>query len=298
MSREVLTPFGSLHVTAKDNDDFSYIITNTKYSQLLLENEYHICVAEPLVKQTTYRNAMFARGIYLNHHTGAPADLYYSTERVNFQLREPYNNAENLNDKIFWGYALKLYLTFRAVQTQALHLKGALVKSPANRLYLLLGRGGSGKSTLSKALNKKGYQVLSNTHCIYKDHYIWGVNTWIRTRENKSEHMIEATDHNTISNGALSGCYILNEYNKNNFEINNIDQNSAVSWVLHFGNAIGNYDLKEDIIDIDPSNFNQFDLLSQQLELTFNFCKENSIQQLTLDAYDDRSLDLFIKIAY
>ena len=104
---------------------FKVILIETKFDQ----------IPQNVLKYSkgTYRAKYFQKGLYLGHHTGPPAIIDVSDNKMILI-------GTNL-DEIMWKYGVKFLLTLAAFENDAIHLKASAFIYK-DRIFLLTGRGG------------------------------------------------------------------------------------------------------------------------------------------------------------
>lgn len=238
---------------------------------------------------TNYRRTMFSRGLYLGHHLGPPADIEIVGGDV-ININSP-DMTESMCDKIIWTFVVKLVLTLTSLRNGALHLKGVALRKD-EEILLLVGRGGSGKTTLSNTLAHFGYQVIANTHCVVKDSYIWGINTWIRTRMHNTSDIYTSPANNVKQEGHLRRICVY-EYNASGIcEVRPLNRELARAFLTFFSAGIANYDLKEDIVDCATGSFVQrYEMLSTELALIDELVSSVPVNYISCDNSSKNALD-------
>ncbi len=215
-----------------------------------------------------------------------------STDMLNIVLK---NGCLNDYTKIFWNYALKLYLSTMSFQHSALHLKATTLSDKNGNALLVIGKGGSGKSTLAEKLNLFGYKTLSNTHTIYKDGYVWGMNTWIRKRSENSQHYIPPSPLKTERFAKLKSIIIFEKNESPEYHEEPLNIEHAINFIIQFGLATCNYDLKEDLSELFESSLEYLSHSQREYFLLTKMLNSVPIKYLTGDIHNNSTLD---KILY
>jgi hypothetical protein len=121
----------------------------------------------------SYRSVRLQRGYYVTEHFGPPAGLI---------IRENYYFLFGSDfSKLVWGYLVKALLTRWAVMRGQLHLKAAAF-AMGEVGFLVVGRGGGGKTVLLKEACAHGASFISNTHVILDGSFCQGVATNVKVR--------------------------------------------------------------------------------------------------------------------
>jgi hypothetical protein len=256
-ARTYPTPFGNLTILADDalffNDE---VLTFCQYQCPLASEEFTILITavDKHYPACCYRAETFSQGLYIGHHLGLPGSIMFSPSGINLSI--PGASIPQLR-KLFWCYALKVYLTLMAQKYGALHLKGTVVGHRNGKAMLLLGRGGGGKTTLSRFLQQHGMEILSNTHAIVVQNKVWPVPCWIRVRDEQGvSHYIQPGQTSSTSNPLTLTRLLWVSWNSlEQFEFRDIPAELAFSQLLYYSLASINYDLKEDLYDFSPSDF-------------------------------------------
>ncbi len=195
----------------------------------------------------TYREkVMSQKGFYIGHHFGEKAFLRVINNEIHL--------CSNNYNRILWSYITKYILTIRCLECGWIHLKAAAVEYK-NEIYIIIGRGGSGKTELIKRMSILGAKIISNTHLVIRDKDIIGVESNIRVRDNKEKDLyippeecfnICAFGKNTHPIKAL----VWNNYrNDKESIITELQSDCMLALVGKFGNALDAWELKEDIFD-------------------------------------------------
>ena len=288
-------PFGKLKKYCKGDAVCKGVIANGNYKCKFSNDEYNIYMGYALSNiDKTYRAVQMKKGLYLGHNMGNPCDLHIDRNNIFLYMKDSANY-----EKVFWGFAIKYIFTMAALEKNVLHIKGLLLKDHREKLYLLLGKGQSGKTTLGIELEKKGYKVVSNTHCFVKGEYVWGINSWIRLRSGVSQKYLIPSDTDEVLDGKIEKCYVVDWNNQGEFKIDtSISDLEKYLYIRNFVAAIGNYDLKEEVWDYTSQNRN----IKEKINL---FCKEdemiksfmaNTIQFIDIDSRNENCLNKFIEI--
>lgn len=240
-------PFGLINVYSKTEEIIANVINSPHYINKFSDMIYNVYFEKEFHDiDNSYRAKQMQKGIYLGHNIGKPCNLKIDGETI--YLYSPDFTAKDYQ-KVFWTFLIKYILTDASLKNNAEHFKGTLIRCPDNKLIVFLGRGGSGKTTIAQKLQNYNYKLLSNTHCILKDDYIWGINSWVRIRNNqkKDSYYID------LNPGTLEGHihkFFIVEYNTCGAYNETILNNSYFSiYFKYFSSAIVNYDLKEEVLD-------------------------------------------------
>ena len=144
----------------------------------------------------SYREKRMGEGLYLGHHIGQPAKLKIIDD-YNMALfhPEPFN--------IIRWHLSKYIVNVFALKQNKLYLKGGAV-AYKGRAFLILGRGGAGKTELINKLCENGASFISNTHLLIDALMVKGINTNIRIRKNGKDEF--------VSRDKLHGENVVKEY--------------------------------------------------------------------------------------
>jgi hypothetical protein len=233
-----------------------------------------------------YRSERLLAGHYLGHHIGKPAVLVkHSAKETMVVSADP--------GRIFWTFFLKFALTVHHLEQGMLHLKAAAV-ARAGRATLFVGRGGAGKSTIVRALCRRGAALVSNTHCLVGAGMVQGLATAVRARAGSSERFVSATDFvgswNVESHPIGSIVFLSGK--APTFSVIRMPPLSAAVLAQQFAAAIGNYDLKEDVADYCGTLHRTAELLQRELALVRDHLERLPAALIELDADDEHHLDL------
>ncbi|MBO5484008.1 MAG: hypothetical protein J5979_02205 [Lachnospiraceae bacterium] len=195
----------------------------------------------------TYREKMMSqKGFYIGHHFGDKAYLRIENNEIHL--------CSNNYNRIIWSYVVKYVLTIKCLEYGWLHLKAAAVDYN-NEIYIIFGRGGSGKTELIKKMSSFGGKIISNTHLIVREKDIIGIESNIRVRDDEGldfylppEKCFDNCEFgkNIHPVKALIWC---NYRNDKNGMITEMKTDYMLSLVRKFGNALDAWELKEDVFD-------------------------------------------------
>lgn len=286
-------PFGKINLYRKRNDICKGVLLSGNYNKKFSDKVYNIYMGFKIEDaDSTYRGNQMSRGIYLGHNLG-------SSCKMNIKDNNIYINVEKDEDysKVFWSFILKYILTKASLDENVLHIKGSLIRGLNGELILLLGKGGSGKTTLGKMLQEFGYRIISNTHCLVKDDYIWGINSWTRIRNDKGQKYIEPPKNICKMDGKIKKCFIVNCNNVGTFNLTKVDEKYLYYYIRNFVSAINNYDLKEEVWDYMSENniSRKMDLFEVEDDLIKTFIRQK-ILLLSNDTLNNECLEKLLKV--
>ncbi len=283
-------PFGCLNIYSKTKDIVQGVLKPTNYIKKFSQDEYNVYLENEFNDfDNTYRSKQMRKGIYLGHNIGLPCNIKISDKNI-YVYSDEFSKEDY--KKVFWNFIIKFILTEASIKKHAIHFKGTLIKSPNGKLIVLLGRGGSGKTTIANELINYNYKLLSNTHCIYKEGYIWGIDSWLRIRNHDStEHYLLNPFQNNTIEGTLDKLVIVEYNNLGNYFEKEINKNEFSNYFKFFSSAIINYDLKEEIFDYCSNDiFDFIKILNEEDEIISNIYK-SSIKFLSVDVRSQNSLN-------
>lgn len=250
-------PFGKINVYSDDLtiiNKVKLIIVPSNYKLKFADVEYNIFIENNAFEpDKTYRATQMLKGIYLGHNLGTPCLLRIENNNIHI-----YTKDKTYYPAIIWNFVLKYIFSKVALDFNVLHIKGLLLKNAKGKLYLFLGKGNSGKTTLAKNLREYGCAIVSNTHCFIENNYIWGINSWIRERDEKGNSVYLANmDSNEIDcfDGNLEKMFIINYNKENHYHYYKTEKIYAYYYLRNFSTALTNYDLKEEVWDYFSNNF-------------------------------------------
>jgi hypothetical protein len=234
----------------------------------------------------TYREKMMRRGSYRGHHVGPPARLRLVDE-THIALAHPDPGT------IIWSLVVKYVLTVFAARCGVLHLKGAAV-SHRGRALLVLGRGGSGKTEVVRELGARGARLLANTHLLIDGAAVHGVRSNIRVRDGgRDVHVpLEGTGLEVQEGWLPIGGVLLMDYRHDGHQVlEPLPPRVARANLRYFGEAVSNWELKEDMADLTGSDPVAFaDLVNRTEDLLDAFCTDHEIHHATLDVRSPEGL--------
>jgi hypothetical protein len=192
----------------------------------------------------TYRQAAMARGFYIGHHFGKPVHLRMHSQRIILRGE----NAE----AVIWPYLVKYLLTMESIAQGYLHLKTAAI-GWNGRAFLILGRGGAGKTVLLRHLCAMGATALCNTHALVKHGFVYGVQTLIRVRTNDSEEFVTPYEwtqgRNSRDPFRIAGIIWYQHRTDTTVRIDQLAPEALLENARLFSEAVANWELKEDFAD-------------------------------------------------
>ena len=122
----------------------------------------------------TYREKMMQKGYYIGHYFGDPIKIKV------ISFNEIHLCAKDY-DRVLWSFITKYLITIFCIEKGYLHIKAAVAERN-NKAFLIVGRGGSGKTEFLKKLCENGLNYVANTHSIINGNDVFGINTNIRIR--------------------------------------------------------------------------------------------------------------------
>lgn len=286
--RRVSMPFGWLHISSANPLQLGEeILRSESYSHRFANDRYdlNLNVGQEELDVRSYRSQMAQRGVYLGHHMGEPVQIAANDKEVSLRYRP---DAFEVYQKLVWSYALKLILTASALNAQALHLKASTLFW-RGKAILLIGRGGSGKTTLARFLESTGFEFRGNTHALVKEGHVWAINTWRRLREGNTQHY-EMFSIPGCYDAPLDGVFVIDHNTKGEFTAKVLDNAVSSAFLTYFSAATGNYDLKEDLTDLHcslPCFEDRIQNLSKEYSLIQQFVRSNPIHYLSADLQND-----------
>lgn len=286
-------PFGRLKIHRKKSELCRNVLADADYKSKFSDCEYNVYIGYDFDNvDKTYRAVQMQKGLYLGHNIGKPCKLHI--EKNNLYL---YMNESKDYEKVFWSFAIKYILTAVGLEKEVLHIKGLLLRSPKGKMYLLLGKGQSGKTTLGKELEKKGYKIVSNTHCFVKGNYVWGINSWVRVRNTDGQEYVIPEKCNLFLDGEIEKSYVIDWNNQAQIKrYDNINMEEKYLYLKNFVAAICNYDLKEEVWDYmsqDEQLKGQIGCFHKEDVLVREFAS-HSIEFISIDAKNEECLNEFI----
>jgi hypothetical protein len=244
----------------------------------------YICDEDDIIfdNPITYREKFMRFGLYRGHHFGLPAKL---------KLIDDYNIALYHHDpgKILWCFIIKYVLTVFSNKLNMLHIKGGAV-AYKGRSFLILGRGGSGKTEVLKELCKYGAKFMANTHLLVNGYTVCGIKSNVRIRENGCDVYapIDQQLNDNVYHGWLpiGGVFWVKYRTDGVTKIKKIPSNIALPNLKYFSESISNWEMKEDLADYHESNPFEFaNHLNKINKMLTDFCENNNIYYLNLDIF-------------
>ena len=241
----------------------------------------------------TYRENMMRAGSYRGHHFGQPASLKCIDDR-NIALfhADP--------GKIIWSLVVKYVLTVFAIQANMLHIKGGAV-AYKGKAFIILGRGGSGKTEVVKALSKNGADLMANTHLLIDGGSVCGIKSNMRVRDGGRDVYIPVDQQHGLNafDGWLpiGGVFWVKYRADGKTMVKRMPPQCAKANLQYFGESISNWEIKEDIADhfeSDPFEFaEQVNRVDTMLN---NFCETNDVYYLNVDILSDHGMEKLVSL--
>lgn len=267
-----------LHDNPPRGSDYSY--------ELIVTTEN-----DPVFQPATYRERAMEKGFYIGHHFGHPVKLKQMGEGV------VYLHSDDV-ETIIWSYLIKYWLTIAAHRMKCLHFKAGCFEH-SGRAYLLLGRGGSGKTEILNRLGSfDGYSVVANTHVLISSGKALGVKTMARVRKD------DGTERYALLNDAMGGKWLkigavlwINHRTDGKSKIYPMQEDEIERNIAYYSNAIGNWELKEDISDYtngSPFAFSRW--IEQEDRQIHALCSKTPAYYLNLDVKAGFGLDTLFKL--
>ncbi|AIQ15083.1 hypothetical protein [Paenibacillus durus] len=285
-SREIAMPFGNLVIQSTNSAYLAErVLGSASYTKTFADRQYHLYLHHELPPETKfYRQEMLERGIYLGHHHGVSGRIQLARDALSITLD---CGSQQAYEKIIWSYALKQIITCMSLDHGALHLKASMLLKN-EKAILLLGRGKSGKTTLASFLEQSGYYFAGNTHVMVKDYEAWSINSWRRIRDSDARESYILPDHRDKANSKIQAIYIVDCNRKGQFVCSPLDDRTALSFITYFAAAIGNYDLKEDMVDThrDSSFSERMRLLGTENILIRRLIRNFKVHYISADIFD------------
>lgn len=290
-SSELVSPFGTLEIDSSiEGFNSSAILGSFAYSRLVSNYNFTVRLGYRVqdMQDNNYRAEMFRRGLYLGHHMGPRGSLYIGEGELETCLEDVRKEAY---DVVFWSFCVKMYLSLLAMRSRTLHLKATALQNIDNgKITLLVGRGGSGKTTLAHCLNKADFRILGNTHAIVDDDHVWTVNSWTRSRTAAGTVYLPPKDNELVGDGTLERIVIVDHNVRGEFVCNELAKRSALGFFSQFVWATGTYDLKEDLCDLlSPRAIVPF--LQEELVRLEQLTERIPTWYLSSDIYSEGSLE-------
>jgi hypothetical protein len=241
----------------------------------------------------TYRENIMRHGSYRGHIFGPPARLKCIDDR-NIALSHPDPG------KIIWSYVIKYVLTVFAIQANMLHVKGGAV-AYKGKAFLFLGRGGSGKTEVVKALCKNEAGLMANTHVLIDGGSACGIKSNMRVREDGGDVYVPVRQqqHFSTYDGWLpiGGVFWVNYRTDGKAFVDILPPSHAKPNLQYFSEAIRNWEIKEDIADHSNSDPLEFAERVNRVDKMLNdFCESNDIYYLNVDIFSSDGMERLMSI--
>lgn len=241
----------------------------------------------------TYREKIMRQGSYRGHHFGQPANLRCIDDR-NIALSHPDPG------KIIWSFVIKYVLTVRAIQANMLHLKGGAI-AYKGKAFLFLGRGGSGKTEVVKALCKNGAGLMANTHLLVDGESVCGIKSNIRVRDSGCDVYVpvdQGQDFNAYDGWLpIGGVFWVNYRTDGRTLIERVPSGYAKANLQYFSESIINWEIKEDIADYFNSDPLEFAAQVNRIDkMLSDFCESNDIYYLNADIFSGDGMEKLISV--
>ena len=244
-------------------------------------NLYIVSQDEPIFSTClTYREKVMSTGYYIGHHFGNPAKIKWIDDgNIVISCDEP--------GRIIWSYIYKVVLTLCAHKKGLLHIKGSTIEY-RGKAFIVLGRGGSGKTEFVTTLCKYGARLMGNTHALIDGTNAYGIRSNMRIRENNTERYASIDSQSNIlyhGEWVPIGAIFWIKYRQDSaISIQKISKECAYQNFRWFAEAIANWEFKEDIADkfnSDPFLFAEFMKSTDNMIRKLSDC--SSIYYVNLD---------------
>lgn len=205
----------------------------------------------------SYREKIMLKGLYLGHHFGESARL---------RVIDDYNIAISHSepDEVIRWYVTKYVLNIFSLKENIMYLKGGAVEYKG-KAFLILGRGGSGKTELIKELCKNSVKFISNTHLLVKteeEAKVKGINSNVRVRKNGKDEFIPVYDlygdNVCFDYTSIGGIFWFKYKIDGESNIRELKPDEIFYNMQFFSEATINWEMKEDIADYCESDPNIF----------------------------------------
>lgn len=236
----------------------------------------------------TYRENIMRVGSYRGHHFGRPASLKCIDDK-NIAL---FHDDPGM---IIWSLIVKYVLTVRAIQANMLHVKGAAV-AYKGKAFLILGRGGSGKTEVVRALCRNGADLMANTHLLINGGSACGIKSNMRVRDGSRDVYVPVDQQEGFNafDGWLpiGGVFWVRYRTDGKTVVKSMPPRCAKANLRYFGESISNWEIKEDIADHFDSDPFEFAEQVNRVDMLLNdFCEGNDIYYLNLDIFSDDGME-------
>lgn len=240
----------------------------------------------------TYREKVMRQGSYRGHHAGPPARLKCMDDG-SIALSHPDPG------KIIWCWVIKYVLTVCAVQAGMLHIKGAAV-AYKGKAFLILGRGGSGKTEVAKALCRNGAGLMANTHLLVHGGAVCGIRSNMRVREDGRDVYVPVDQQDPeVCDGWLpiGGVFWVNYRTDGTTLVRRMPSTQAKANLQFFAESIRNWEIKEDIADRSRSDPFEFaESVNRIDDLLNDFCQRNDVYYVNLDVFSRDGLEKLMSL--
>lgn len=242
---------------------------------------------------SSYREKVMRSGYYIGHHFGMPALIkWIDGNNIALSCEDP--------GRVIWSYIFKVVLTLKAQELGFLHIKGSSIEYKG-RSYIVLGRGGSGKTEFVRTICRYGARLMGNTHTLIDNKSALGIKTNVRIREGGRERYISIDNQRELPQVhtwvPIQAIFWV-QYRKDGINtIKELPYEYAYHNFRWFTEATGNWELKEDIADSvnsDPYRFTQImSLIDKRIK---NLCNDIPTYYLNLDIKSDDGREMALEL--
>lgn len=241
---------------------------------------------------TLYRERKMLEGCYIGHHFG---------ESAKFKILDERNIALYHKDpgKIIWCYIYKYLITIYAHRQNKLNIKaGAILYK--EKAFVILGRGGSGKTEMIRALCNYGSQIISNTHLLVQQDKVFGVQTNVRVRHDQKDVYIPFSSLPYTEKKEwypIGALFWVNYCNDGKNIIRCMTSNEILHNLEYFAEPMKNWEMKEDIADYYHSEPYEFSChVCKTNKLLRNFCENNVAYYLNVDVRSKLGIEMLLDL--
>ena len=224
----------------------------------------------------TYRGTSFSDGYYATDHFGSPVYMV-SSGKTYFVFGDQL-------ECVVWTYFVKYFLILHTIEKNALFLKSAAI-AVNGKGTLLLGRGGTGKTSFLSIMCMYGAEFVTNSHSVINQGRITGIASSLRVRPDNwmlellnpqnvipalrpGEIIVDPADQFTLAESLpeLKNICVVDYRKPARHVIKLLSDEEAYNYAEQFALGLNVYRLEEDLLDHFEGDLWQFSAVYERMK--------------------------------